>query len=256
MKSKTLITLFIIIFTSFNLKAQYNIGDIVSFKTHTKQLSNKTNDKIVLDNEKVYLLEPNVKFRIIEINENNFVITALLFNSPKKRNDDKIDKALIYNYKIFEVEKNEFLTKAILEESQNALSVGVVSLPLKFRPQSDFGFDTAFNINASASIRVFRLFNSSMNFQFGSGIGNTNLNVSNSSGIVEGGELNANILSAFGGLMYQYKRAQVGIYIGTDFINNQNYYQWDHHGKLWCSLGIGYDIFRINIGNKQKENNK
>lgn len=52
--------------------------------------------------------------------------------------------------------------------------------------------------------------------------------------------------------MLQYKKVQTGIYLGTDFINNQTHYQWQYQGKSWFALGIGYQLFGVGIGTDEK----
>ena len=58
------------------------------------------------------------------------------------------------------------------------------------------------------------------------------------------------------GLMIQYKKVQAGIYFGTDFINNQTFYQWNYQGKPWFAFGVGYQLFNVGLGqdDKNKEN--
>lgn len=52
--------------------------------------------------------------------------------------------------------------------------------------------------------------------------------------------------------MIQYKKVQTGIYVGTDFINNQTHYQWKYHGKAWFAFGVGYQLFNVGSGDERQ----
>ncbi|WP_109300148.1 hypothetical protein [Aquimarina sp. AU474] len=51
----------------------------------------------------------------------------------------------------------------------------------------------------------------------------------------------------------EYKRVQVGLYTGVDYINNNPTYQWDHNGDVWLGFGIGFNVFQTPIGNESSE---
>ncbi|HRA73806.1 MAG TPA: hypothetical protein PLB11_13410 [Flavobacterium sp.] len=82
------------------------------------------------------------------------------------------------------------------------------------------------------------------------------LNDVNAKGITDKATIKANALSMLVGLMIQYKKVQAGIYFGTDFINNQTFYQWNYQGKPWFAFGVGYQLFNVGLGqdDKNKEN--
>ena len=92
-----------------------------------------------------------------------------------------------------------------------------------------------------------------MNLQIGAGIGSVNLNSSNASGITDGKAQDVATLNFFSGLMLEYKKVQAGIYVGVDQINNQSEYQWNSNGNLWFGFGIGFNVFKISLGEKEKQ---
>jgi hypothetical protein len=216
----------------------------------------KTDLTIDINNTNPILLEHNYKFRIVETTPTGYKITALLFTPLKKKNNDKnaqIDRSEYYNYKLFEVYKDEFELKAELVSEDERMSIGILTLPFKFRPQGSKYFETDFNLNSALNIK---LFNSKVHAQFGAGIGGVDLNSTNSIGVDAEENIKASCLSFFTGLMMQHKKVQAGIYFGVDHINNQKHYQWENNGNLWISVGIGYQLFDVAIGqsNKNKQN--
>jgi hypothetical protein len=51
------------------------------------------------------------------------------------------------------------------------------------------------------------------------------------------------------GIVVEFGNAQVGAFLGFDFISNknQNEYNWIYRNKPWISFGLGYSIFSFNI---------
>lgn len=251
-----------------------NKGDIIIFDTYTKhentdelkkepENKNSIKDK---DNQKQIILEPNIKFRIVEKTETgDFKIIALPF-SPLKCSwlrktfigcaEEKYDQIPYYNNQIFEVDKDEFLTNAVMAEKIERLSIGILTLPFKFRPQDEKSFEAQFNLNSTLNYMISNnLFGSETKFslQLGAGLGSVNLNETNTTGSISSNEdVDASTLSMFGGVMLQYDKVQAGIYAGVDHINNQNYYQWKNNGNIWFSIGIGYQLFNVDLGGAGK----
>ncbi|HAH56018.1 MAG TPA: hypothetical protein DCM02_12245 [Flavobacterium sp.] len=266
MKTKmknTIITASFLLLSSFSYAQEVlKVGDIIQFKTNAQhilppeylEIGKKSGLAMDLDKKYPILLEPNYKFRIVEITSTGYIITALLF-IPLKKNDKniKIDRSEYYNYKLFEVNKDEIQLKAELIPEEDRFSIGILTLPFKFRPQGAKSFEGEFNLNSTLNIK---LWNSKCYAQLGAGIGGVDLNTSNASGVDAEENIKASALSFLAGIMIQYKKAQAGIYIGTDHINNQKHYQWENNGNLWVSIGIGYQLFDIGLGQDTKNKNK
>ena len=139
--------------------------------------------------------------------------------------------------------KGEFVT-----EVPDRFSIGLLTLPFKFRVQKEKAFDTDFNISSTLNVRITKWYNTNIYIQSGAGIGSTDINESNttSSHTIEPSTVAT--LSLVSGLMIQYNRVQAGLYLGVDFINNNEYYQWDYNKKPWIGFGVGYQLFRIGVG--------
>lgn len=216
-------------------------------------------------------LKGGFRYKIIKQDSNKVKLQALNFkiynikrierrNKRKgfldNRTLDKSISSILYNDKIFEVDKEDFDSSATHKHNQlpDRLTIGILTLPFKFRPQKSKSFDSDFNLNSTLACRFLSLGGGHLYGQIGAGIGGVELNEVNSKGITDEATIKANTLSMLTGLMIQYKKVQAGIYLGTDFINNQPYYQWQYQGKSWFAFGIGYQIFNIGLGGAKKLN--
>jgi hypothetical protein len=238
---------------------QYKVGQIIIFNTYTKH--SLTNDyKKLLKNESVLdtinfnpiLIEPDIKFKIVSIDDNNVSVIVRSLDKMKGKKNVR-DKSYYYNDRIFNVDKKEFLTKADASVSDlpDRFSIGILTLPFKYRPQEEKTFEAQFNLNSTLNVLLIHNFwGSGTNFyaQIGAGLGSVELNSNNSYGVGLDENINAATLTAFGGVMLQYKKVQAGFYFGCDQINNQNHYQWRNNGNIWRGFGIGYQLFNIGLG--------
>ncbi|RZJ50617.1 MAG: hypothetical protein EOO44_16055 [Flavobacterium sp.] len=219
-------------------------GDIVTLKTYCKVLKFENisgNDTI-----KANFLEPSIKFIVNNIGTDSIALKALNFTTDEL-------KMKIYNNKIYYISKNEFDKSASIIEKRERLSVGILTLPFKARPQDNFSFDTEFNLSTTLNWNIKSIYDAHLNLQVGAGIGSVNLNASNSAGITDLKAQDVACLNLFSGVMIEYKKVQAGIYVGVDQINNQNQYKWQHNGNMWFGFGIGFNVFNISLG-KEKEN--
>ena len=165
--------------------------------------------------------------------------------------DSNSDKYKIYNDKIYYISKVEFDKSAEKEIRKEKLAVGLLTLPFKARPQDDFSFVTEFNLSTTLNWNFYKIYDAHLNLQIGAGIGSVNLNASNASGITDLKAQDVATLNFFSGLMVEYKKVQAGLYIGVDQINNQSQYQWQHNGNLWFGFGIGFNVFKISLGEEE-----
>lgn len=218
-------------------------GDIIKLKTYCKVL--KFENITDTDKDTTQFLEPNIKFLVNKIDNDSVALKALNFSDA--------EKSKIYNNKIYYISKSEFDKSAIVEKQKEKLSVGLLTLPFKARPQDDFSFDTEFNLSTTLNWNFYRVYDAHLNFQIGAGIGSVNLNTSNASGITDLKAQDVATLNLFSGLMIEYKGVQAGLYMGVDQINNQSQYQWQHNGNIWFGFGIGFNVFKISLGEKKTE---
>lgn len=242
---KTNYLLFILLFLAFNNSSfAQKEGDLVTLKTYCKVLSSE--NIVGTDLTRTNFLEPYVKFIVNNVSTDSVGLKALDFIDPTK--------ASIYNNKIYFISKNEFDKSATVIEKKERLSVGILTLPFKARPQDDFSFDTEFNLSTTLNWNIKSIYDAHLNLQIGAGIGSVNLNASNAAGITDLKAQDVACLNLFTGVMIEYKKVQAGLYVGVDQINNQSQYQWQHNGNIWFGFGIGFNVFNISLG-KEKDNN-
>lgn len=208
-------------------------------------------------------LKSGIKFKVIKKLDNIVQLQALNFDElstddktkyQAKFGKPKIDLSEIYNNKIYTISRSDFDNNAEKFVPKERLSIGLLTLPFKARPQNDFSFDTEFNLNSTLNFSFAYVNNVSINWQIGAGIGTVGLNTSNSSGLDDDEAQDVSTITFMSGLMLQYNKVQAGIYIGVDNINNQSNYQWESNGNIWFGFGIGYDLFNLSLAsdsNKQ-----
>lgn len=160
-------------------------------------------------------------------------------------------EGLLYNSKIYTVLNTNLTDNFTVKEQKDILSIGIITLPFKYRPQNQESFETEFNINTTLNYAFYHFGDASVNIQAGTGFGSIRLDELNSNVSAENA-VNAISLGFIIGPMIQYKNVQFGVYSGVDIINNNSQLNWSHNGKLWFGLGIGYNLFKIDVGVEQK----
>lgn len=246
------VALISLILLCHNARAQSE-GDIITF-------SNSIRVDMVIDfysgdtiKSTSGYIDADVRFRTVTINEETVTIKALNFTPLDKPPKNYVDKSDIYNNKIFVISRTDFNAFAKKYIPKERLSIGLLTLPFKARPQGDFTYDTEFNLNTTLNWAVHHWKSSSFNLQVASGIGTVGLNAANSNSSKEDQAQDVSILTFAFGAMIQEKRTQFGLYIGVDQINNQAKYQWKPNGNLWFGIGIGYNIFKVPLKSIDKE---
>lgn len=253
-------------------------GDIVKLN---KQIKVKSTESIYngnsTSNDLTYL-HTWVKFKIVEIDDSSnpklVLLKALNFNMSdkkikrkRKKNASFVSKKEEYNDKIYTVNKTEFFKYAYVPETKESksdiFSIGLLTLPFKARPISDKGndlrFDTEFNFNSTLNWCFGNWRDIKFNIQAGGGIGSVGIDPSTADGLAVTGEgeesraLDVATLTVLSGIMMQYKKVQVGVYAGVDYINNNPTYQWNHNGDIWLGFGIGFSVFEFSLGKESSD---
>lgn len=269
---KTIVLLFCMFFFNYVLsQRKYKVGDTISFKAPVK-LDQKINQSFTVDNNdnyKLNILEPNFKYIIESKNTKNVTISPLNFKmfrigriERRKRRFqfhktfeiDKTIRSKLYNNQLFEIDITAFESIAIKNNTQikDRFSIGIISLPFKFRPQDYTSFDTEFNLNSTLNYRITTFYTTEFYLQLGAGIGSVGLDSSNTNNVLTKPQ-DVAVLTGLSGLMLQYKKVQAGFYIGVDYINNQREYQWQSNGNIWLGFGVGYELFKIELGSNKNE---
>lgn len=255
--SQNTILLLALFFISLDSLAQ-KVGDKIKLTTHCKTSIAAalplSNDTIIAE-----YLEPNIIFTVNKITDSEVLLIALNFsgkvqdeinNSSNNEEYKPPTKAQLYNYKIYKISRSDFDKAYKPYEAVQKLSIGLLTLPFKARPQDDFTFDTEFNLSSTLNYNLLKRSSPSLNIQIGAGIGSVNLNSVNSDGVTTGKEQDVATLTFFGGLMVEYKSVQAGLYLGVDQINNQSTYRWKNNGNIWFGFGIGFNVFKVSVAEK------
>lgn len=252
---KILAVLILLSCFSQGFSQNFKPGEIIELTSPVKVKSEPKglySSNIDLKNNAEYL--DTYKYKVIEITDTEVKLLALSFKEPKgKKDSSKTYLSDVYNNKIYIISRSDFNAFAVKSEPKERFSIGLLTLPFKARPQDDVSFDTEFNLSSTLNIRFFDVAGSSFNYQLGAGIGSVGLNTSNANGLSDDEAQDVATLTLLNGIMLQYKRVQVGLYAGVDFINNQKNYQWESNGNLWLGFGIGYNLFNISISNEKNK---
>ncbi|AUS06852.1 hypothetical protein [Pseudotamlana carrageenivorans] len=258
MKNSKIYLLIVFVLFSLSINAQEK-GDIIilDVPTTTSNVQGLVSGETLKKNAD--FLQSGIKFKVVSKLDNVVQLQALNFGklTEKQKKDyeakGKVDLSEIYNNKIYTISRVDFDGNAEKFEPRERLSIGLLTLPFKARPQNDFSFDTEFNLNSTLNWSFAYSNNVSINWQIGAGIGTVGLNTSNSAGLADDEAQDVSTITFLSGLMLQYNKVQAGIYIGVDHINNQSNYQWESNGNMWFGFGIGYDLFNLSLAKESNE---
>jgi hypothetical protein len=233
-------------------------GDIVTFSIDIPVTdAEKFYETVSLVNKMNYL-EAEYKYKVLDIGNDYVKVIALDFvgdlqpeNVEIAGKSFEITRADRYNGIVYKVSLKNFTALATEIQHQELLSVGLLTLPFKARPQGDLSFDTEFNLSSTLNIRLHSWRGTTFNYQLGAGIGSVGLNTSNAALLTDDEAQDVAVLTILNGLMFQYKRVQVGFYAGVDQINNQKNYDWESNGNLWIGFGVGYNLFDLSLSSEK-----
>lgn len=250
MKTK-IVLLFLLGWVGIVFGQEIKIGQRFTFKAPAKHFKTDLNNAKLLDTitKNPNYLEEGIKYKIADIVKDTITVKVDPPFKKLKKRSTAISKANYYNNKLFNITKEEFLAKVEeIPDEPDRFSVGILTLPFKFRPQDERTFEAQFNLSSTLNWRITKAYSTDFYLQVGAGLGSVELNSNNSLGIGADENINAATLTLFSGLMLQYKKVQAGIYVGVDQINNQQHYQWRNNGNLWFGFGVGYQLFNVDLG--------
>ncbi|MEY8848619.1 hypothetical protein AB9K26_07375 [Psychroserpens sp. XS_ASV72] len=252
MKLKLIVLLIVFCFSRPIQAQDFKVSDIVTFKVPVAVGNVEVASFAKNDTNSLYL-EPNIKFYIIDFNDkkDSVKLRAVDFKSIRKDKKEKLKqskgtlKSELYENKVYQISYKDLVSYGKIFVPKDKISVGLLTLPFKARPQEEFAFDTEFNLNSTLNILFSGQKNVSWYYQFGAGVGSVNLNTSNARGLSDTEAQDVSILTFFNGVMIEYKKIQIGLYAGVDHINNQKNYDWNSNGNIWLGFGIGYNLFKL-----------
>lgn len=142
------------------------------------------------------------------------------------------------------MKKEDFNGKTVPRYSMRAsFSSGTIVVPVKARfNQFDFSTDTHLGPSFGTRFRLSpytptNFFNALATF----GISSVDLDSLNTRGTIME-TAGASALSFALGGVFEFSHAQVGFFLGCDFISRNNNINWVYQGKPWASIGLGYSL--------------
>ncbi|HMQ48361.1 MAG TPA: hypothetical protein PKA00_13190 [Saprospiraceae bacterium] len=168
-------------------------------------------------------------------------------------NDKEEDKQLTLNfmdtskqeYRYFLLPKSHFNSGRVIPRyrTKPTFSAGTIVIPVKVR-SSPFDFSTDITLGPSAGAK-WRLspysdenfFNAMMGF----GVTHITLDSLSTEGVIRQTSDRPALTLSFGGV-FEFSNAQIGFFVGWDYISQNAQNQWIYQGKPWLSLGLGYAI--------------
>ena len=166
-------------------------------------------------------------------------------------------KYFIVRMSVFRSHAKKVVAKTI---TKGALGFGILNYPFKLRIQPHLtDFTGSFNIGAAVSFTYKHDSVSKWTFSHVLGIGISSITLdkaavnTDTAGVASTNSLAALTLSY--GLMVQYDKIQLGLFIGWDRISNlnNNTYGWKYQGNPWISIGLGYSIFSTSTTTQEKK---
>lgn len=178
-----------------------------------------------------------------------------LFNSKAGKSDTDGKKRTgelpVNKRRYFKITR-DLLDKAAMVENYygSSLSLGVLSLPFRYRPQNGFkDVSGTFNLGAGLGIRLPHLQSRRFRYSILAAFTVSNTVLDESVITQSVADLSkVNNLSAFSfsvGFLAEYEKVQAGLFFGCDRISRLNdlKFDWVHQGKPWISIGFGLAIF-------------
>ncbi|MEO1257590.1 MAG: hypothetical protein AAFZ15_02300 [Bacteroidota bacterium] len=186
-------------------------------------------------------------FSKIDTKGSNVIIRFWLW----QKDDDKMT-ALNYTdstktqRKYFLLSLDEFNAKAIPRNTEKpSFSLGATTIPFRVRT-SPFDFSPALSFGTSFGVQfpLSHYQDISLNVVGGLHITHVTLDSFSTEGTVLdlGGDSEPALSPALG-IVFEYKNAQVGLYIGWDYLSSEEKNNWIYQGKTWFSIGVGTSIF-------------
>lgn len=132
----------------------------------------------------------------------------------------------------------------------SVFTLGLVTMPMKLRLGKNFDFQGNLSLGTTAGmkVRISKYNPNYFNLLFGASISTVSLDSFSTGGIVTGQPLtNIAVFSPSIGGVFEFGKAQAGIFYGWDFLNKstQTKYNWIYNKKPWLSIGFGFSIFNI-----------
>ncbi len=198
----------------------------------------------------IYVAPPKSKFTLIELKQDICIIRFTLLNTSKKINQSNLPVEDFSNYTYFYITKAQLDFKArAITRSNLDLVVGNVITPVKLRfAPFDFTKDITLGSTFGLKYSFAKKQNAAVDGLISIGVSSLTIDSTSSQGKTQQ-TIDLLAFSTSLGIVVEFGNAQVGAFLGFDFISNknQNEYNWIYRNKPWISFGLGYSIFSFNI---------
>ena len=198
----------------------------------------------------IYIAPPKSKFTLIELKQDICIIRFTLLNVSKKFNQSNLPVEDFSTYTYFFISKAQLDFKARpITRSNLDLVVGNVITPVKLRfTPFDFTKDITLGSTFGVKYSFAKKQNAAVDGLLGIGVSSLTIDSTSSNGKTQQ-PVDLLAFSTSLGIVIEFGNAQVGAFLGFDFISNknQNEYRWIYRNKPWISFGLGYSIFSFNI---------
>lgn len=156
------------------------------------------------------------------------------------------DESNIIRNKYFLLSLDEFNAKAIPRyNKQPSFTLGAAAIPLRIRSNPfDYSGDFSFGTSFGAKFPLADYQDISLNLTGGLHLTSITLDSLDTNGKVRStASTTTAALTPLLGAVFEFSKAQVGFYLGWDFINGVQQKNWIYQGKPWFSIGAGISLF-------------
>jgi len=160
--------------------------------------------------------------------------------------------------KFFLLSVDEFNQKAIPRYSKSAsFTIGATHIPFRIR-SNPFDFSNHISIGTSfgAKFPLSNYKDISLNVIGGINIANITLDSLSTNGMIEDVPDTEPAFTPSLGVVFEFSKAQIGLYLGWDLLSGKEKDIWIYQGKPWISIGVGTSIFTSPTNSAIPNNNQ
>ncbi len=198
-----------------------------------------------IENTPMYVAEPGSIFTVINVTEGD----SLIIRFWKWKDNELMNERLCYSDSLNSQRKYFIIANCLRKNtvprygSKVSFTAGNILVPVKMR-LSKFDFSKDFTLGPVAGIKM-RLSHYSrncINFLAGLGVTSVTLNGQSTDGRIEEDTDVPALSPSLGAVFDFFSQTQAGLFIGWDFISNNENVNFVYNGKMWISFGLGFSI--------------
>ncbi len=124
-----------------------------------------------------------------------------------------------------------------------SFTAGNILIPIKMRIKKfDFSKDFTLGPVAGIKMRLSHYSRNCINFLVGLGVTSVTINKRSTDGYIEDDTDVPALSPSIGAVFDFFSQTQAGLFVGWDFISNNENVHFIYHGKTWISFGLGFSI--------------